>query len=270
MAKQSGIHQIRGKIGQHSYYRQTGVSSGLIRQINPGLSERVKTAPEYENTRLNNAEFKVATQAAGSLFAGVQPILRPTRTLFRTSRLAAELYKILSRSTVNWGRRVFMSTQRDAICAAMHKFAKRKMSEYAAVSVGAYNASLNEIVVYLKISTDISAYMSAMGADMIQFKVYQMQYYQGQFVAGGDVLVENVTVIQDVTTENYDPTTDDPGTTVPVTAKCMTADLTILSGRNYIPFIVVVALPIRTGDDANQVLQDKCTFTILPDTSFVD
>ena len=268
MAKQSGIHQLRGKVGEHSYYRQTGVSSGLIRQINPGLSERVKTAPEYENTRLNNAEFKVATQAAGSLFAGVQPILRPTRTLFRTSRLAAELYKILSRGTANWGQRVFTSTHRDAICAAMHKFAKRKMSEYAGVSLGTYDSSRNEIDVRIATSTDIAAYMAAMGADLMQFKVYQMQYYQGQFVAGGDVLVENVIVIQDVTTQDFDPDESDPGSVVSVLAKCMTADLNILSGHNYIPFIVVVALPIRTGDDANQVLQDKCTFTILPDSSF--
>lgn len=42
MAKQSGIHQIKGKVGEMSYYKQSGVSSGLIRSINPSMSGRVK------------------------------------------------------------------------------------------------------------------------------------------------------------------------------------------------------------------------------------
>lgn len=268
MAKQSGIHQIRGKIGEHSYYRQTGVTSGLIRQINPGLSERVKTAPEYANTRLNNAEFKIATQAAGSLFAGVQPILRPTRTLFRTSRLAAELYKILLRGTADWGRRVLLLRDREAICSAMHKFAKRKMLEYTSVSLGTYDSARHEIEVVLGTSTDLVAYMTAMGADLMQFKVYQMQYYQSQYSPEYGDAFENLTIIQDVTTQDYDPTVSDPGQVISITAKCMGPDLTILSGRNYIPFIVVVALPIRSGNTADQVLQDKCTFAILPDSSY--
>lgn len=268
MAKQSGIHQIRGKIGEHSYYRQTGVSSGLIRQINPGLSERVKTAPEYANTRLNNAEFKIATQAAGSLFLGVQPILRPTRTLFRTSRLAAELYKILLRHGGTWGRVVLQLGDRESICSAMHKFAKRKMSEYTGITLGAYDSVNHTIDVILSPSYDIATYMQTMGSDIMRFKVYQLQYYQSQNDPAIGSAAENLAVIQDVSTQDFDPTAGDPGDTYSLDVKCMGPDLTILTGRNYIPFIVVVALPIRSGGSEEQVLQDKCTFMILPDSSY--
>ena len=67
MAKQSGLHQLRGKVGEHSYYRQTGISSGLVRSINQGMSARVKNDEAFLNTRLNNAEFGQAGRIASVL-----------------------------------------------------------------------------------------------------------------------------------------------------------------------------------------------------------
>ena len=71
MAKQSGIHQLRGKVGEMSYYRTKGVQDGVVRRINQGMSQRVKTGDEYVNTRLNNAEFKNANAIATAAFNSV-------------------------------------------------------------------------------------------------------------------------------------------------------------------------------------------------------
>lgn len=57
MAKQRGIHQIKGKINNLCYYEQKYVRGGLIRRINEAMSERLKTDPVFENTRYYNTIF---------------------------------------------------------------------------------------------------------------------------------------------------------------------------------------------------------------------
>lgn len=64
MPKQSGIYQIKGKFENRSYYKPKNMSTGLFRSINQQMSERVKTEPNFANTRANAAEFGCATSWA--------------------------------------------------------------------------------------------------------------------------------------------------------------------------------------------------------------
>lgn len=106
MAKQSGLHQIRGKVGEHSYYKQTGVASGLIRSINQGMSARVKTAEEYANVRLNNAEFGQAGRIAKVLGMFISPKYRPMILPFSQSKMCKVLLNSIKKdTTAPWGQR---------------------------------------------------------------------------------------------------------------------------------------------------------------------
>lgn len=67
MAKQRGIHQIKGKINNLCYYEQKYIRGGLIRRINEAMSERLKTDPAFTNTRHANAIFGGASMCAGVL-----------------------------------------------------------------------------------------------------------------------------------------------------------------------------------------------------------
>lgn len=66
MARQRGPHQLSGKINNLCYYEQKGVRGGLVRRINEGMSERVKSGAEYVRTRHANSYF-----GGCSIFAGV-------------------------------------------------------------------------------------------------------------------------------------------------------------------------------------------------------
>lgn len=68
MAKQKGTYRIKGKHGGLSYYSIKHGVGDVFRTINPQLSERVKTAPEYANTRAYAEEFGVATGASQNIF----------------------------------------------------------------------------------------------------------------------------------------------------------------------------------------------------------
>lgn len=106
MAKQSGLHQLRGKVGEHSYYRQTGITAGLVRSINAALSSRVKTDAAYANTRLNNREFGQAGRLASMLANYISPKFRPMVLPFSQSKMAKVLLEFIKLdTTASWGGR---------------------------------------------------------------------------------------------------------------------------------------------------------------------
>ena len=105
MAKQVGIHQIRGKVDGRSYYRQAGVADGLSRSINQGLSERVKNSPEYANTRLNNKEFKRANRLATVAFRSVYPSWRSMYRRFAVALMTKRFLELVKGGTGSWGLR---------------------------------------------------------------------------------------------------------------------------------------------------------------------
>lgn len=132
MAKQSGLHQIRGKVGEHSYYKQSGVASGLIRSINQGMSARVKTAEEYANVRLNNREFGQAGRLSAMLANYITPKFRPMVLPFSQSKMAKVLLEYIKNdTTAPWGgRNLITANSGDAEVAALNAVVKNRFEDY--------------------------------------------------------------------------------------------------------------------------------------------
>lgn len=68
MAKQKGTYRIKGKHNGIAYYSVKHGIGDVFRTINSEMSDRVKTAPEYANTRAYAAEFGVATGMSKEIF----------------------------------------------------------------------------------------------------------------------------------------------------------------------------------------------------------
>lgn len=106
MAKQSGIHQLRGKVGNMKYYRMKGVQDGLVQSINEGMSNRVKNGAEYANTRRNNSEFGMAASTAGACVKSLSLRWRYLLKPFVTGALAKIFYDgIKTNDGSPWGSR---------------------------------------------------------------------------------------------------------------------------------------------------------------------
>ena len=111
MAKQSGIHQLKGKVRGMSYYCQKGVVDGLARSINQGLSKRVKEDPAYANTRLNSQEFGAAGSFAGAMVRSISERQKTMLKDFATGMLAKTVRDIIISDTENeWGDRQLVGT----------------------------------------------------------------------------------------------------------------------------------------------------------------
>jgi hypothetical protein len=106
MAKQTGLHLIKGKVGEYSYYRSAGVSAPLMRRINQGMSARVKNGDEYANTRLNNAEFKNAQSIATFLFNAVPNRKASMMRRFAIAEMTKKSLEYIKDGSGNWGARI--------------------------------------------------------------------------------------------------------------------------------------------------------------------
>lgn len=106
MAKQVGLFNLRGKIENKSFYKTAGVPETVIRGIPEGLSVRVKTADEYANTRLNNAEFKQANGIATFGFNAVPNRKASMMRRFAIAEMTKKALEYIKEGTGSWGQRL--------------------------------------------------------------------------------------------------------------------------------------------------------------------
>jgi hypothetical protein len=104
MARQRGIINLEGRVGNLSFYK---TSDGFVVRTSTGVSgERVKNDPSFQRTRENGYEFGRASKASKLLRAALQAQLVNIADARVASRLTRDLLKIIqSDSTNNRGAR---------------------------------------------------------------------------------------------------------------------------------------------------------------------
>lgn len=261
MAKQSGIHQLRGKVGEMSYYRQSGVQQGLVRSINQGLSERVKTSQEFANTRLNNEEFKTATEFAAALLNGVVPIYRPMFNVFRNAKLSGKVLSIIKSNTGSWGSRIIAQVNASTVAQAMNEISKNRASDLFDIAV---TADSTEISVAGNASSSLRDVLSAIGANGVIVKAYDVAIYEGTPERAGQE--RKKTLVRLGSAAEVDFSIDDgSGTGFDMSLEPLVADLSILTGRTPVYFVYTILMPYRTVNNVQHILQEACCYSIVAD-----
>ena len=260
MAKQSGLHQIRGKVGEHSYYRQTGVNSGLIRGINQGLSSRVKTGDEYANTRLNNAEFGAACNVAGVLGKMVVPKYRPMVLPFSQSIMAKKILELAKAHPAFWGQRVVTADDTPDLAQVLSDTSKLSMGDF--VSLGYSRPEATSLLVNISMSVAQVSNLLGLGVDGVNIKASVFDLRTGQYSQATGRILRSSVRPNGTDDNDYDFTAgseiDDSleitiGSGVP-------APTGFVSHR----LVVVVMQPYRTVGSAQYTLQEYCMFTCVP------
>lgn len=263
MAKQTGIHQIRGKVGEHSYYRQSGVNAGLMRGINPAMSGRVKNGDEYANTRLNNAEFRNAAELASAMGGIIQPKYRPMILPFSQSKLTKDYLSLIKESTGDWGQRNVVISQQQRIADHLNDLAKIRFADmFVDVEPIVVPQGETTVDVQLGWSADQSNTLSSMGVSGVVTKITPVRLLVGEY---------------DPSTGKNRVTFASMGTSVQIgedvtPGAASDLSLTITPGsanvQGYVGmlFAIVVALPYRTVGSVDYTLQEKCTYKCVPVT----
>lgn len=255
MAKQSGIHQLRGKVGEHSYYRQTGIQSGLVRSINQGMSSRVKTDEAFANTRLNNAEFGQAGRLASVLAQYITPKFRPMVLPFSQSKMAKLILEYIKNdSTAPWGKRNLVpSNAREAQVAALNSVAKSRFDDFGlSLTIHEETRKLTGVMTAETINK-----LTAIGADGIAVRFITMSTWVGKY---NDVTFRyspssaHLNVYDD---SFYQPSAGDDFN---INYQIPMAPPQVFPQFGIERTGLMIVLPFRTIYNQNRTLQEHCTF----------
>lgn len=170
MAKQSGIHQLRGKVGEMSYYRTKGVNDGVVRRINQGMSQRVKSGDEYANTRLNNAEFKNANAIATAAFNSVNSRKRGMMRNFAVAEMTKRALEDIKQGEQAWGVRMPITELDQLICDMLENYAKggKYNGEYGVITEATLGAD-GVFNVSITLDTQLLQGLKSLGIDRLLF-----------------------------------------------------------------------------------------------------
>lgn len=263
MAKQSGIHQLNGKVRGMSYYRTAGVSDGLVRTINEGMSSRVKNGEEYSNTRRNNSEFTLAANTAGA----VQGLL-PTRwrymlRRFAQAEIAKELLSMIKQNVGTWGERDFTAAQRDLVLASANNRAKYPFDNVVN-NVIITDDPGSPINVQLIQSDVVAQALSSLGVDDVEIviipAVLELGMYNpviGRYTKSKSYIGTTVSTDEDL---GFDVDVNVPRANFPIVSQPVGTALNC---------VVVAIFPRRTMAQSatgseHYVLQEYCSFKVYP------
>lgn len=258
MAKQSGLHQIRGKVGEHSYYKQSGISTGLIRSINQGMSSRVKNGEEYANTRLNNNEFGAAGNVAGFLGQMVDPKFRPMILPFSQSNMAKAIVELARQSNLPWGARVVSSDDTAELAAILSAQSKRNPQEFLSLSFTRFSAT--SLTVSANYTEAQASLMESLGINYLAIKAIPINLATGKYnnatgkIQTGYIRKGEPEWVIDL--EEVDPTGAQSSTQLEVTDG-FTPTPELYNGHQ---FAVVVVMPARMVGGRIYTLQEYCSF----------
>lgn len=255
MAKQSGLHQIRGKVGEHSYYKQTGVDTGLIRSINQGMSNRVKTGAEYANTRLNNVEFGHACQIAGTLGHMIMPKYRPMVLPFSQSKMARLILERIKETSGVWGQRTIPAGDAGTatLVAALNSVSKVNFSDYGLTIATAVDS------ITVNGSAEFDQFMAAIGCDGVKVRAIRNNVQVGNYVSSFGRYQYTYRV--------YNSADDglDIGDSTISFLDLSAPQLPPVPAGQAEDFLVdvIVIMPYRTVGSDEHILQEYCTFIAL-------
>lgn len=255
MAKQSGLHQLRGKVGEHSYYRQTGIASGLVRSINQGMSARVKNDEAFVNTRLNNAEFGQAGRIASVLAQYITPKFRPMVLPFSQSKMAKIILEYVKNdTTAPWGQRnITVANSGDMQVAALNSVAKNRFEDFG------LGLDIDEEISRLTITVTAQTLnkLSAIGADGYEVNFLATTTWIGTYLASTGKYAESYARSTFYTSDETGPgeggTTEFDYTLRPAPPQGWPAIMATRTG-------VVIILPYRTINGEKHILQEHCSF----------
>lgn len=265
MAKQSGIHQLKGKVRGMSYYRQKGVEDGLARQINQGLSKRVKEDPGYANTRLNNAEFGSAGSFAGACIRMISERKRTMLKDFATGALAKAVRDVILEDTTHpWGERRLSGTD-------WQEEMLQRISTYSKVDFSSFVGGVWDMAVAdadpdatwtpnAELPAGWGGLLAAAGATGATVQIFA---YRVDLVGVGAKSLRGKGKVELVAEDDFTIGTASTLTT-PAT---LTSSFTGAQGDNSLQGQLIVVLPYKTINAQKYILQEYCTFSLRAVTS---
>ena len=252
---------MRGKIGEHSYYRQSGVSAGLVRSINQGMSQRVKTDEAYANVRLNNAEFGNGCDIAGQLGRLVVPKFRPMVINFSQSRMAKAVLALIKEGTEAWGQRGLNTGNAAKLNDILSSTAKYPFENFITSLTASYDNGT--VRVQANCAPGFVNLLSAIGCDSVKVSFTPFQFLAGKYNASLGKYQKSYSRAVGSLEEEFNSSTTSTDLDEAV------LPLVIPQSGSYVSTLMLVAvvMPIRVINNEEHIMQEYCTFKAIEITT---
>lgn len=259
MAKQSGLHQLKGKVDGYSYYRQSGVKAGLMRRINEGMSARVKTSEEFANTRLNNSEFGNAADVAKVLASVIVPKFRPMFLNFSQAKLTKSLLSLIKQATGDWGQRALAAGDVQAVCDAVNMLAKNDFATFCDSLLSTAGDDPGQSVFTAEFTAENAQNLEGIGADGVSVKSSFCAIYAGNYSADDKRYNQSIAKVLTTSQHNVDLSS------IPASEEIsLTEAVPAIIGTTTLVVCLAVIMPYRIVNGKKYILQEKCTFKMIP------
>ena len=258
MAKQSGIHQLRGKIGGNVYYSQKGVDGGLVRKINEGMSSRVKTDAAFANTRRNSREFGFAGALAGAAIRSISKRWRTILDPFATGKFAKQIVSAnRTAGSGGWGGRVIpLNINSNLFKSFISSYAKNQYLENFATGITYERPELGGVNITGSTTAETSQGLKDLGAEGVLYEFYGYDLIRGDFREESQAYTPSFSSIQLLGSVDAE--------IGQVTSLNVTSPVAVLSDTaEHIFAVLVVALPYKVVNNAKYTLQEMCSFELI-------
>lgn len=272
MAKQIGIHGLKGKVDGMSYYSSKN-GGRLTRSINEGMSSRVKTAKEYANTRKNNSEFGMCGDLAGSIIKPFSLRWRFILDSIATGKMVKVLKElVILDSTGAWGQRVLKNTYFDQIRAAFNSFSKNEMPSDVVSTLAQgvdFDDEAEEIHVANQgtLSESTISEMLAEGINYFYLKVFAFRSTVPSFDTNVDAYTKAEYTLEEVTQLSHQDNIA-VGASINLFGNVdSSCKVNPIDATNVIGGLAVVFLPARKVGTSISILQQHCSAYMVPVTA---
>lgn len=255
MAKQEGIHGLRGKIGGMSYYAMKGVDGGLVRKVNEGMSTRVKNDDAFLNTRLNASEFGAAGNFSGAVVRTVSKRWRFILQSFATAATTKFVNGEIKQDTTNdWGQRTlnvtgWQSRVRQFLTQIVKNPYVENFSTGFAASADAAGSAIGITVNIL--ATDSIGLLNR-GAEGVKYEFYLQTVDAPVFSSASGKYPSVATTLEKIGEVEHQIGT---AKSTPLTSTVKAIE----EASGKMVNVLVVALPFKAINSQNYTLQELCS-----------
>lgn len=263
MAKQTGIHGLRGKVNGMSYYSSKNGGS-LVRKINEGLGARVKSSREYLNTRKNNAEFGACGDFAGAFIGVITSKWRFILNSIATGMMVKAAKAAIALNTTSpWGQRVIPEGQFDALYSTFNGLSKNAMPEAIADGftsnlkyenvAGALTAQDD-----IEVGDELAQHLADIGATGFLVDVYRLNVEMPVFNASANAYSKAVAHLEHLDSLSKDISSPAASNIILVEDDNQVCDAFAQDDPSQMPVAFVLFRPYRTVGGEKSVLQQHC------------
>lgn len=263
MAKQSGIHGLRGKVNGMSYYSSKN-GGKLVRKINEGLGARVKDAKEYANTRKNNSEFGACGDFAGSFIGTITSRWRFILTSIATGLMVKAAKEAIVLDTVNpWGHREIPKTMFSSLQNTFNALSKNAMPE--AITQGfttnlKYDTNTSSLTAEanIPVGTELVQHLTDIGASGFFLDVYRLNIMMPVFNDDANAYSKSVANLELLSSLSGDIAGLNAESNILVEDDAQACDNFDQQDATKMPVAFVLFRPYRTVGGEKSVLQQHC------------